>query len=194
MNNEWEKIYKKNSFREKNKWPNEDLISFIMRKYGNTKNKNKINILELGCGWGNNLRLLKDLNFNYFGIDQSKTATNYCKKYYKNIFCCNFSEIPFGDQFFDIVLDRQSIQHNDKFSINNIFSEIHRILKKRGLLYSHLISKSSYKVKTHHFKVNEIKKFLKNFSSLEITKKTEKKIFDKHSKNLQEMYIVVAKK
>ena len=59
--------------------------------------------MELGCGWGNNLRFLKDLNFNYFGIDQSKTATNYCKKYYKNIFCCNFSNVPFDNQFFEIV-------------------------------------------------------------------------------------------
>lgn len=54
MNNElWEKIYKERS--RCILYPNENFISFFYRNFINNDLKN-INILEIGCGWGNNLK------------------------------------------------------------------------------------------------------------------------------------------
>ena len=52
---EWEKSYSSNSFENKNEYPSEEVISFIMRNYGSVEDRSKINVLEVGCGWGKNL-------------------------------------------------------------------------------------------------------------------------------------------
>ena len=56
--NDWEKVYSASIFRNKNQYPSEEIISFMMRNYGELKNKSSIKVLDMGCGWGNNLKFL----------------------------------------------------------------------------------------------------------------------------------------
>ena len=37
--NDWEKVYSSSIFRNKNQYPSEEIISFMMRNYGELKNK-----------------------------------------------------------------------------------------------------------------------------------------------------------
>lgn len=140
---EWEKTYSSNSLHHKNEYPNTEVVSFIMNNFGKIKDKTKIKILDLGCGWGNNLSFLKEKGFDYYGIDFSKTAVEHCKKYFKNVLCENISNLPYEDNFFDCVFDRASIQHNSFEKQKKIISEVKKVLKKNGKFFSILISETT---------------------------------------------------
>ena len=53
---EQENDYESDSFRNKNEYPSEQVVSFLMKNYGDLKDRSNINILDLGCDWGNNLK------------------------------------------------------------------------------------------------------------------------------------------
>lgn len=158
---EWENAYSSDSFRQKNKYPYTEVISFIMRNFGNFEDKAKIKILELGCGWGNNLVFLKDQGFDYYGIDFSKRAVKHCNEFFKNIICSDISELPYESDLFDCVFDRMSIQHNPKGKIRKIFREVYRVLKKEGLFFSILVAKANFDFFTTYLSKKEIKELAK---------------------------------
>ena len=194
MKNEWEKIYSSKSKRHKNEWPNEELVGFINRTYSLKKNKSKIKILELGCGWGNNLILLKKNNFDYYGLEQSTYAFRYLKQNFNNVFCYNFSKMDFNNNYFDCVIDRQSMQHNSLEEIKNTISEVRRVLKKGGLFYSHLISFNNYKEKTTYLTKNQICKLFVNYDIKSITEVSKKQITNKKSSLTHKYFIVIVEK
>lgn len=165
---EWENIYKSNSFHHKNEYPNNEIISFIINNYGHLKDKSLIKILDLGCGWGNNLKFLKDKGFDYYGIDFSQTAVKHCLKTFKNIVHGDISNLPYQSNFFDCVLDRMSIQHNPKEKIVKIFDEVHRVIKPRGVFFSILVAKANYGLFTTFFIKTAIKKLAKKFRQINI--------------------------
>jgi 2-polyprenyl-3-methyl-5-hydroxy-6-metoxy-1,4-benzoquinol methylase len=158
---EWENAYGSDSFRQKNKYPYSEVVSFIMGNFGNIEDKSKIKILDLGCGWGNNLVFLKDQGFDYYGIDFSKRAVEHCKGLFKNVIFGDISELPYQSDFFDCVFDRMSIQHNPKEKIKKIFSEAHRVLKKEGLFFSILVAKANFDFFTTYLLKKEIKELAK---------------------------------
>ena len=57
---EWENSYSSETLQNKYEYPSEEIINFLMHKYSYLNDRSNINILELGCGWGNNLKFLKD--------------------------------------------------------------------------------------------------------------------------------------
>ena len=140
----WEKIYKRNDHRHKNMYPCTDVISFIMKNYGHIQDKHSVSILELGCGWGNNLYFLNDMGFDYYGIDYSHIAVDHCMNHFNNVLYGDFVKIPFNDGFFDCVFDRMSVMYNSKDKIIKIFDEIDRVLKPGGCFMSVLASVGNF--------------------------------------------------
>ena len=55
-----------------NKYPHDDIVSFMLRNY--REDKEKIRVLDLGCGTGNNLTFLAKEKYDYYGIDYSTSA------------------------------------------------------------------------------------------------------------------------
>ena len=105
----------------------------------------KINILELGSGTGNNLIFFAGLGINAYGIEASATACSIAREKlaeFKNIestiICDNFCKqpLPFENNFFDLILDRGSITHNVLPDIEKVLSESLRMLKPGGVLLS----------------------------------------------------------
>ena len=77
INNEWEEIFKTQGW---GKYPPEELIRFIARKYSHEPNRKSIKILEIGCGPGANIWYLAREGFTVYGIDEVKlqfTRQNY---------------------------------------------------------------------------------------------------------------------
>ncbi len=76
----WEsQIYKKK--RQINKYPFHNLVAAINRLYKNKK-INNLNVLDLGCGTGNNLKFLIDFGFEKVtGVDGSRSAILIAKKF-----------------------------------------------------------------------------------------------------------------
>ena len=93
-------------------------------------------ILELGCGTGANIPLFLSRGFQYVGIDGSDTAIKLVRAKFSQLTFIKHdftTTLPFEDESFDLILDRGSITYVETASLENMFQEIYRILKKGGL-------------------------------------------------------------
>ena len=172
MRNDWEEVYSADTFRNKNEYPSGEVVSFIMRNYGALGHKELIHVLDMGCGWGNNLKFLKDKGFCGVGVDISKTAVQHCKSSGYTASVCDFSKLPFSDSSFDIVFDRQAIQHNTINNIKKTLSEVKRVLKKGGVFFSIMISEADYDVDTTYITEKKAQKLLTDFKIISIDKQS----------------------
>jgi len=132
----WEENYKKgNAF---NKYPYGELVSvfFNSLKYLITPVEN---ILEVGCGAGNNLWFMGELGFKVYGVDGSETIVKEAKKACQlrsvdfDIRHGYFEALPFEDETMDIVIDRESIYCGTKEAIARALQEVNRVLKSGGV-------------------------------------------------------------
>ena len=143
ITNIWERNYKKKRY---NSYPYDKVVSIILRTYPIKKSRKKIKVLGLGCGGGNNTEFLAKEGFDVYAVDGSKEAINLTKKRVSKLVSLNkivksdFESLPFKNNFFDFILDRQSLGHNNKRKIYLIVNEIERLLKKRGNFLSFIFS------------------------------------------------------
>ena len=135
----WDKIFSSNEW---GKYPGEELIRFIARNYYSVPDRNRINILEVGCGTGANLWYLAREGFNVFGIDGSQIAVKEALAYLKDngltakIEQGDAMKLPYPDGFFDSVIDVECIYANSLKDTKVILSEIYRVLKPSGTIFS----------------------------------------------------------
>lgn len=86
-------------------------------------------VLEIGCGLGILLSLLKTKN--KYGVESNEFAVNKCKE--KGINARLHEDVyrlPFDDNFFDAVIMNESIEHIH--DIDRLTKEVKRILKRGG--------------------------------------------------------------
>lgn len=149
----WEKIRQQG--KQIAKYPYDRVISFVFRYLQSNKTRDKINILEIGCGAGNNLWPLAKEGFNVYGIDGSETVISIAKEEFKSYGLNGYflvqsfvEEFPFADNYFDLVIDRAALTcvcFNDAMaSVKNI----HRVMKSNAFFYFNPYSSShtSYKL------------------------------------------------
>lgn len=192
--NTWEKNYKKNRF---NRYPFSEIITYTIRLFPSKDKRNKIKVLDLGCGGGTHTKFFVDEGFDYHAVDASETSIKLTKSKLKRknlkkkVINCSFEKLPFKNNYFDFIIDRHSLTHNSLSNIKNITKEVRRVLKKRGIFFSMIfgnkhsekkLGKKYYNAKTkkieffYDFKNGPFKKSDKvNF----FTKKTIKQIFKK---------------
>lgn len=139
--NNWQ-IFYKNLFKGNfPKWPNEALTKLVYGDYlkYKIKKKNNIKILDVGCGFGNNLILFNKKNNQIFGTEVTTKTAKFTKDYLKSIdidakiLKGTNSKLPFKDNFFDLLLSINTL-HYEKTSKDIIKSlqEYNRVLKKNG--------------------------------------------------------------
>ena len=136
--NYWENVYKSGKFLstvETNALP-WDINSYDqnLKDILDWLNLNQGEILELGCGFGNDSKFLAERGFNVTSIDISENAINISKENTKGL---NI-EFILGDIFkdlpnhkFDFVYDR-GFFHNYKNDYEKIFTLISNVLKTCG--------------------------------------------------------------
>ena len=136
--NAWEETYR--SGRHINTWPWSDLISLYFRNTGqilSTKPNSPISVLELGPGTGNNIPFWKSINSEYFAIEQSSSAIEYCLERFPelvdNLWCGDFSVFPLQEETFDLVCDRASITHGTTSDIQLALTNTLKCLKIKFL-------------------------------------------------------------
>ena len=94
------------------------------------RDKAEINILDVGCGWGNNLSFLKAQGFRYTGIDFfSNGGPPLPRKLTPTSSGARLNAMPLPDGEFDLVFDWMAIQHNRHAEMVQIFREVLRVLK-----------------------------------------------------------------
>src|SRR3989338_7883950 len=112
----WDKIFMISRQSGKyNKYPAEHIVVFMAKNYYKAPSRDKIRVLEIGCGSGCNLRYLCEEGFKVYGIDHSIEATELSVEYLKNSDCtaeisvqCATS-LSYEDNFFNVCLDNNSI-------------------------------------------------------------------------------------
>lgn len=102
--------------------------------------KNKVHILDLGCGDGlNSVFFRKYFNeMEYFGIDISEKSIRQAQKMRKQnvtFQVYNGKKIPFKNDTFDIVLISCVLHHVPQNEHKNILKECKRVLKTNGSLF-----------------------------------------------------------
>jgi SAM-dependent methyltransferase len=129
-----------------NRYPYDAVVSFVLGRYG-ACDRETVRVLDLGCGGGNHLKFLKDEGFDFYGVDGSERSIELSRAFSgcddpARIRVANFCALPFADEFFDAVIDRQSMGHNVLADVRRIVGEIYRILKPAGAYHGHVFDLS----------------------------------------------------
>ncbi|WP_322923966.1 class I SAM-dependent methyltransferase [Paenibacillus campi] len=139
----WEEVFSK---KEWGKYPAEDLIRFVARNFYRAPNRADIKILEVGSGTGTNLCYMAGEGFTVYGIDGSAKGVSIAQTRLKNdpaideqrthVIEGDMISLPYETEFFDAVIDIESIYTNRWENTVHILQEIHRVLKPNGKFYS----------------------------------------------------------
>ncbi len=144
----WDLFHKK---RLKNieypQWPDDNMLRILFgryNKYNKLKIKNNFKVLDIGCGFGNNLVPFLEIGCDCYGVEISteiiNVTKNCLKKRYdineKNFLVGNNKKIPFKKSYFDLIISSGVIHYeeNEKNFIRAI-TEYSRVLKKNKYLY-----------------------------------------------------------
>ena len=191
----WNELY--SNGKQLNEHPFTDLVSF----FHNTlqENKSTLEILEVGCGAANNLEFLSKIGHNVYGIDASENAINHAKKKFSgknlsgNFTVGEFIDLPYEDNFFDLIINRAAICHTDIISANVAMKECHRVLKESGIFYS------TFFTNLNTFKANKIDSgyydsFEEGFNDVGALKFYNifeaKMLFEKNNFNITDLYLI----
>ena len=121
-------------FKLQQKINNYDVVKNEFQKYLTRKNKK---ILEVGCSTGNLARQIIDMeNNSYYGIDISQKYIDIAtQSSLKGTFLqMDARKLNFDNEFFDIIMLSSVLHHIDDNVGKNCFKEVHRVLKKEGVV------------------------------------------------------------
>jgi ubiquinone/menaquinone biosynthesis C-methylase UbiE len=142
---EWNQILQRKEYSPEN--PDEIVVNLAsILEERKTKR-----ILDLGCGAGRHVTYLSERKFESYGSDISETGLKLTKKKLRSrkleaeIIKCDMKSIPYIDSYFDAAICIRTIYHQKLKEIQETISEIHRVLKKKGLLLANFHSKRSSK-------------------------------------------------
>jgi len=87
-------------------------------------------ILELGCGSGRNMMVLKDLGYtNILGVDFSETQIKYCHGLGLNVRRMDITNLDFNDSSFEFVFTNSVLLHVPPQSIEKTIREAVRVTR-----------------------------------------------------------------
>ena len=164
----WEKFHK--NLKNFPAWPNEILVKLINGKYL----KNKIflkkgsNILDVGCGFGNNLLPFNKNSYHLYGTEVSKEISKIASNFLESLGIKAIikkgtnKSLPFKDNFFDLLISINVLHYeNSEKNILLSLQEYRRVLKKNGSIIiftvgpEHSIFKKSKALGDHLYEIKD---------------------------------------
>lgn len=89
-------------------------------------------LLDVGCGNGEYLYLAKKIGYNVIGLDLLENRLQRASRFSKNIIQGDARNIPFKDDFFEVILCSEVLEHVS--NQQKVISEISRVSKLNGRL------------------------------------------------------------
>ena len=133
----WENLHSKKRFQPK--YPSEHVIRFMFTNFPeDIKERNKLNILDIGCGAGSNTVFLAKEGFSVYCTDISEAGLNITeKRLHENnlkavIKNAGMESQPFEDNFFDGAISFGVFYYNTRDGYQKAVDELIRILKVGG--------------------------------------------------------------
>ena len=200
----WNKIFGK-EYTDRNKYTVSQLDKMYKKTYGITRTElnsqfigkldREIKILEIGSNIGNQLLVLQKMGFkNLFGLEPLEYAVELSKKRSIgiNIIQGSAFDIPFKDNYFDLVFTSGVLIHINPKDIRKAMKEIYRCTNKYiwGFEYfSEKYQEVNYRgEKNLLWKADFPRLYIQNFSDLKLIK--VKYIKYLQDKNIDEMFIL----
>ncbi len=131
----WESIYNQGHAQ---RYPWDIVVSFIYRYYPKEKERKDVKILEVGFGTGSNLWFAAREGFSVYGVEGSPSAVEYARKRFEDeglegsLEVGDFRKLPFGDNFFDLVIDRGALSCVSIADQQKAIIDIQRVMKVGG--------------------------------------------------------------
>ena len=147
----WEKKYSEGHVQL---YPWDLVVSFIFNYLPNNPVRSKIKILELGFGTGSNLWFAAREGFSVHGVEASSSAVSFAKNRFKSdslvgdLRVGNFTELPFDNEYFDLIIDRCSLTCVGATLQKKTIQETKRVLKKEGKFLHNTYGKNHSSIKS----------------------------------------------
>lgn len=203
--NFWKSDFGK-EYTNRNSRSDEDWDKFYINMWGKTKiemNRDflahlakNVKILEVGCNTGMQLNGLQRMGFeNIYGIELQPYAVEEAKKYTKNInvICGSGFDLPFKDNYFDVVCTNGVLIHISPNDLPKIMNEMYRCSKKYiwGFEYfSAETTEINYRGHSNYlWKADYADLFMKQFPDLKLVKK-EMYPYIENPDNVDYMYLL----
>ncbi len=192
-------------YTDRNNFDIDQLNELYMKNYGITREQMNLEfinnlersskILEVGANSGNQLALLQKMGFtNLYGIEINAYAVELAKKRLRgiNIIQGSAFDIPFKDDYFDLVFTAGVLIHISTSDVVKIMDEIYRCSKQFiwGFeYYSETTEEVNYRGQTNLlWKANFSHIFLNRYQNLKHVKEEKYKHLD--SENIDSMYLL----
>ena len=124
-----------------NRYPYDNVVSFVYRNYPRERARSGIRILEVGCGAGNNLWFAAREGFRVAGVDGSETAIEYARRRFAEeglsgeFHVGDYTQLPFENERFDLAIDRAAITYANRAGAERAVAEIARVLRAGGRFF-----------------------------------------------------------
>jgi len=92
-------------------------------------------ILDLGCGSGDNSLYFKEKGLDVTAIDLSEEMIKLCKEKGINAFLMDIENLEFEDKSFDGIWAATSLLHIPKSKLSKVIEKLNAILKDDGILF-----------------------------------------------------------
>lgn len=147
----FDRAYKKYGFQSQRRYPNEALLQFMGMEFFSISpaDREKIKVLEIGCGSGANMWVVAKEGFSAYGIDVSPTGLQLCGQMLRNwgasanLSIQPMEKLNFESNYFNFIFDVVSMQHLDWQGHKDAYAEVYRCLKSGGKFFQwHLGAKS----------------------------------------------------
>jgi SAM-dependent methyltransferase len=117
---------------------------------GRRPDNGSVRVLDYGCGQGTTVRMLRDQSYDCYGCDAFVQIGKAPRDFLLNpqwfgsvIVDMPDGKIPFAAESFDIVVNNQVMEHVEDIELT--LSELHRVLKPGGVVFSVFPHKSVWR-------------------------------------------------
>lgn len=136
---EWEAVFKRQKWGA---WPEIRFVEWCMRTFGAAEDRSSVRFLELGCGFGAQLRFLWDEGFYAEGMDGSETAVDFVRAMPERkgvVVQADLEAFPEADDpgfRYDCIVDVCTLQHLSPGLNAQVVARARKMLKPGGWIFS----------------------------------------------------------